>query len=299
MKDFVYRVYGLNIESEIELPELISNHNCEPNAWIKIGKVPEHIPNITGSGPFYEMSPNDFLLRIKNIAKYRVQYGKSITVEAHERADPDEIRLFLLGSTIGALLHQRGMLTLHGSSISVKEKGITIIGSSAAGKSTLAAGLYAKGYSVIADDVSVIEHKKEHHYIYPGIPHLKLWKDVLIHLNYHEILKKVRPQYEKYKKPVFSMQKQECILLDRILFLSTNESNSYYYEEVYGSDKFNILLSNTYRIHYVAKMNMTSIHFMNLSNLAKTIRLFKIERPSSPLKLIEFVEFIENKIFSI
>ena len=300
MKDYKYNVFGLIIQSEIKLPELPKVEDQESNVWIKIGKVPDHLPLPAGSGVLYEASQDDFLLRLNNVAKYRVQNGKNITVEPSKNSTPQEIRLFLFGSVMGALLHQRSLLAIHGSCISKGNRGIIFTGKSSAGKSTLAAGLHAKGYSVVTDDIAVVDtDKDEKHIILPGVPQIKLWKDVLNQLNEKSILTKVRFHFEKYYLPIQSLETSGTIFLDKIIFLTTKNTPGYHFSEVVGSEKFNILRENTYRIQYVDKFNRLEDHFKNISQLASTIQLFKVERPFSPLQLKYFADFIEKKIFNI
>lgn len=300
MKVYNYKVNGLTLNSEIELPELVSIENQETDVWIKIGPVPNHLPNPAGSGVLYEASKDDFLFRLDTVAKYRVQDGKYITIEPLETANPKEVRLFLFASTMGALLHQRGKLAIHGSCVAKGNKGVIFTGMSSAGKSTIAAGLYSKGYSVITDDIAVIDsHVENKHFVHPGIPHLKLWKDVLSHMNENISLEKVRPQIEKYRKPIPSIEPLTPVFLDKVILLTSKNTPGFHFEEVFGADKFLLLRQNTYRVHFLEKLNQLEAHFNNLSKLASTIRLFKVERPSFPMQVMELADYIEENILQI
>lgn len=298
MKNHYYNVHGLTICSEIDLPELVTVKEHGPDVWIRIGHVPDHLPIINGSGVLYEAAQDDFLLKLDSIAKYRVQTGKYITIDSKASARPEEVRLFLFGSAMGALLHQRGMLAMHASSVKKGGKGFLIAGTSASGKSTLSAGLLKKGYSIISDDISVIALEKEiEHFIYPGMPHLKLWKDVLVHMNENLNLEKVRPMLEKYKKPTIPGKKLNPVKLDKIVVLSTKNTPGYYVEEVHGFEKFNLLRQNVYRIQFVDKLCRIESNFKNLSKLATETKVFLVKRPLSPLKIWELAIFVEDNIF--
>ncbi len=65
----------------------------------------------------YEVRPGHFRLDVPGVARYSVEDGKSILIEPLADATPEKIRLFLLGSTMGALLYQRGLYPLHGSAV--------------------------------------------------------------------------------------------------------------------------------------------------------------------------------------
>jgi hypothetical protein len=65
----------------------------------------------------YEVSPGMFRLDVPGVARCRVEEGKNISIEPLPGSSPDKVRLFLLGSTMGALLYQRGFIPLHGSAV--------------------------------------------------------------------------------------------------------------------------------------------------------------------------------------
>jgi hypothetical protein len=295
--NYYYKVYGLYIGSELELPELSPVQNIKVDVTIGFGEVPEHLPEVRGSGVLFEAALNDFLFKFEGIGRYRVQNGSRIIIQPEREALPSEIRLVLLGSSIGALLHQRGMLAIHGSAITDGKQTMILSGQSGVGKSTLAAGLLELGYSVIADDISVIgQNEKQDYIVESGIPHLKLWKDVLVHLNKADDLSRVRPQLEKYRIPIPVLE-EETPSLSKIVFLSPSNSTNFSYSEILGKDKFHLLRNNTYRLQFIDKMNQTEVHFRNLSQLVNSIQMFHANRPHDPLDIMEFAKYISDIIF--
>lgn len=90
------------------------------------------------------------------------------------------MRLFLLGSAFGALLHQRGLLPLHANAVEIDGRAFAFMGPSGAGKSTLAAWFHRQGDSVIADDVCVVGFGGDgRSFAAPGLPRLRLWAEAL------------------------------------------------------------------------------------------------------------------------
>ena len=297
MSIYCYKVYGLYIVSELELPELKRIQSNKADVTVSFDKVPEHLPEVRGSGILFEAAPNDFLFKFNGIGRYRVQNGNRISIQPESEALPDDIRLVLLGSSIGALLHQRGMLAIHGSAITDGKQTVIFSGQSGVGKSTLAGGLLELGYSVIADDISVIgQNNKKQFIVEAGIPHLKLWKDVLTHLNRSEDLSKVRPQLEKYRVPIPVLE-NESPRLSKVVILSPSNSKDFTYSEILGKEKFHLLRNNTYRLQFIDKMNQTEVHFHNLSQAVNKIRMFHVSRPQDPLNLLEFANYISANIF--
>jgi len=298
MSRYFYKVYGLCLGSELELPELNPVQNTRVDVTICYGKVPEHLPEIKGSGVLFEAAQDDFLFKFQGIGRYRVQDGCRITLQPEREALPSEIRLVLLGSSIGALLHQRGMLAIHGSAISDGHQAVILTGQSGVGKSALAAGLIELGYSLIADDISVIGKNEEQQFIVEaGIPHLKLWKDVLAHLKKSNDLSKVRPHLEKYRMPIPVLEK-ESPGLSKMLILNPSNSKDFSYSEILGREKFHLLRNNTYRLQFIDRMNQTEAHFHNLSKLVNSIKMLDVSRPREPLNIMEFAKYISEVVIN-
>jgi len=87
-----------------------------------------------------------------------VRDGSDIRVQRPPGISDDLLRPFLLGSAMGAVLHQRGALPLHASAIAVAvaDGCVAFVGESGAGKSTLCAALACRGFSVFSDDLCAL-----------------------------------------------------------------------------------------------------------------------------------------------
>ena len=293
-----YRVFGLTIESEVEFPELPRDLNQEPTVSIKYGFVPLHLSRPLRCGILFESTENDFILHFENIGAFRVQEGQRITVQPNPKANPEEIRLFLLGSIMGALFHQKGVLALHGSAVKIGNKAFVFVGYSSVGKSSLVASLCDQGIPVLTDDISVLTQSDGEIFVNPGIPNLKLWKDVISHLKYESNLQKVRPNVEKFFKPINRCFANEPTRLESIIVLNKKNSIGFSKLELKGVKKFEALYSQTYRRQYLAGPRQISSHFKALTQLANSYRAYKIERPSAPLLLLEFSDFIKEEVLN-
>ena len=90
------------------------------------------------------------------------------------------MRLYLLGSAMGMLLHQRGLFRSTPMPSRSTARRFAFMGHSGAGKSTLAAWFHDEGYRILADDVSVIGFGEGGQpTVRPGLPRLRLWRDAL------------------------------------------------------------------------------------------------------------------------
>ena len=113
-----------------------------------------------------------------NTARYLVRGGREIVVDPSPGGSERNLRLFLLGSALGILCHQRGLLPLHANAIVVEGGAVAFAGHSGAGKSTLAAHFQRSGYEVLCDDVCMISFDEAGRpFAWPGLPRLKLWGD--------------------------------------------------------------------------------------------------------------------------
>jgi hypothetical protein len=77
---------------------------------------------LAGAGPpihGLQVAGRDAMLTVPNIGRYLVRDGREIIVDPAPDAPDRDVRLFLLGSTLGILCHQRGLLPIHANAIVV------------------------------------------------------------------------------------------------------------------------------------------------------------------------------------
>ena len=75
--------------------------------------------------------------------------GNRISFSPAAGAEETAVRLYLLGTCMGALLFQRKLLPLHGSAVVINGKAYAFVGDSGAGKSTLAAAFLKARLSAV------------------------------------------------------------------------------------------------------------------------------------------------------
>ncbi|MGB1249578.1 MAG: hypothetical protein ACPG8W_03030 [Candidatus Promineifilaceae bacterium] len=301
---YYYSVHRLQIASELHLPELyplvaeeLQSVSFETvDATIRFGDVPTKLEEPHSEGAFHQAKPNQFLLPVDGIASYWVEAGKRITIQPEPQATEDEIRLFLLGSVLGALLHQRGQLILHGSAVQTPKGAVIFCGASGAGKSTLAAALQKRGYPVLADDVCAIkldENGQPH--VVPGVNRIKLWADATKKLNQPvEGLKRVRPQVEKYSVPLSCNCPPDAAPLMMIYELNKGSTDEILCETVTRQQKFSLLGRHTYRQEYMRGLGVQATHFQQVMRVGSRVAVQSITRPQTPYRLDELVEMLER-----
>jgi hypothetical protein len=293
---YKYSVFGLNIQSEIKIIELVTTLNY-PDVIIRLGKVPGSLGEKSFKGVCFEAIPGTLIIEAKNIARYVIIEGKEIIIEPVPNAKESSVRLFLLGSAMGALLHQRGILPIHGNGIQFNEIGILFAGISGAGKSTLAAMMAAKGFQPITDDITAIGFENEVPIILPGIPHLKLWQDSILKMKLKtDGLKKVRDELEKYYYPTNNVFANKPIPLKKIYIININNHEGIAVKPLSGIEKFTVLKNHTYRYNYVKGMNLEENHFGLTTKLASKIEINRLFRGKKGFDAGELADTVINDL---
>ncbi len=137
MDTLEYTAYDLRIRSALPFPELSPIQRTGPaDVSIRNGRVPDELEQQTGKGVLYQANHNEFLLKLDGVARFLVRSGNEILVDPAPDCIESDLRVFVLGSCIGALLHQRGILAMHASAILSDKGAVLFVGPTTSGKST-------------------------------------------------------------------------------------------------------------------------------------------------------------------
>jgi hypothetical protein len=296
-----YIVAGLTVESEFDLPELAPCDNglAKPDVEIRFGSVPQSLPGATDSALEAEIAPDEVLLKIPGIARYRVTGGRQILVEPDPEAQARDMRLFLLGSAFGALWFQRGYFPLHASVVVVNGQAVAFAGDSGAGKSTMAAWMHAQGYPLLCDDVCVIRFDEEAGAMaFPGFPRLKLWKDALHALDIaSEELQRDYSRADKFHLSVSERFWIDAVPLRHINILRFSDSDAApCIEDISPAHAVPLLRDNTYRFQYISGLGLTRSHFLDCVKLARNTQLHYLDRPRNHADMAGCQQLIEEQM---
>jgi hypothetical protein len=183
-----YRVAGLTVASEIELPGAIpAQHMAAPAVTVRVAAVPADLSDAANKGTTWQIAGERFLFEVPDVARFLLTGGREILVEAAPGVDIGDVAIFLIGTVFGILLHQRGEIVLHASAVRVNDKAVLFCGSSGAGKSTLAAALAQRGFPLVADDLCAVTLAVgAAPMVQPDGRHLKLWAQAIHNLDLAE-----------------------------------------------------------------------------------------------------------------
>ncbi len=293
---FAYFAYGLSIASDLECPELQPSDGSAPDVRVRFGPVPEQLESPKAQGVLYQVSPDRYLLTIEKIARFLVCNGNEIVIERAPEATDSDLRVFLLGSVIGVLLHQRGVLPLHASAIETRLGAVAFTGPVGFGKSTLAAAFQQRGYRVLTDDVCAISLDPQGKpLVAPGYAQLNLWADALEQLGKsRDELTRTRLFTEKYGLPVRERFTTLPVPLTAVYELKTTNTAQLTLIPVTGKDKVWLIRDNTFRMAIRAGMEQEARYMGLALAVAQHTRTVRVTRPLKPFLLNELADLIEN-----
>ena len=294
-----YWAYGLTIESEINLPELIQIPHSRPDCVIKTGKTPIKIEGPgTVNRDKIQFNRTEYLLELPNCIYY-ARNGKEIILNIKDSEDTKTLRHFLLTTALAAILQQRNKIMLHAGAVQTEKGLIVICGNSGAGKSTTLQYLRSHGYRIFSDDVLVLEEFSDGEIkAFASYPVLKLWDKSFDVLGMDKMSdqNKLREYVNKYRlntQPEFCMDAQPIRMIielekdDTLIEPAIKQLNGY---EAYVS-----LYLQLYRTALAETVKKDQENFIQLSRILSKTPLYKIKRPGEKNTLENIKMLIEKQ----
>ncbi len=299
MKKWFYKVYGLIVESNIEIPELLSIDKNENKVDIKIKKdiIPKDVIEKIPSYSWFKYDVDSMVFTVKNIGSFYIYDGKNIIVQPSENADNQGIKTFILGTSFGMILLQRNKVAIHGGAILIGENAIILTGQSGAGKSTLTNAFRQYKYPFMADDVSSTIELQDVIFIEPAYPQQKICRDAMEKMGYRiDDFKLIDEDREKYVIPTHESFVKEKRKLQAIFEIEPYDGEEVKIEEISGGEKMKTILRNIYRIEIIAPHGIPPAYFKKVINIAKNTLVFRIKRPKNQFSVDRQIELIEREL---
>jgi hypothetical protein len=286
----LYACFDFALRSEIALGELpVADSVADERDVIdvRLGPVPEMLPEtLPGAGSVaksLQVAGDTVLLTLPGVARYLVRGGREIVVDPAPGGSDRTVRLFLLGSALGILCHQRGLLLLHANAIVAGDGAYAFAGNSGAGKSTLAAHFQRAGYPVLCDDVCAISFDQAHRpFAWQGLPRLKLWGDAAEAFGHDRARLDVavdgRDGRDKYHVPFVVRQAAVPVPFRRLYLLARAEGAAGGFARLQGAQAMEAILTQTYRGQYLAPMGLAARHFRQCLDLLAHAEIYSAAR---------------------
>ena len=250
-----------------------------PDIHIKIITEKKEVISPLYTDGFYRINQREFSMDVEKVGCFYAAEGNTVEVMPYPGVDNATLELYLNGSTYGAILHQRGILTMHGSCFSYEDQGVMLCGESGAGKSSLTTSFVLEGNTFLTDDVTPLLFSNKVPLIWAMSDRVKLWGDSLAQLKQeNELLQRIEPKTDKYYFPL-QPSKQETYPLHQIFILEPTDTEEVIFEEINGSAKVTALRKQIYRPEYLQGMpDNEALFFKQLIELSKNTTLTRIKR---------------------
>lgn len=277
-----YRIGPLVYVTELLLPELPP---ATPSGGVlpvllRVGETPSRLSAPLARERSFEATDTEFLLRLDGVATYYVHDGTEVVITPEQGAPELDVRSYLMGSLFAVLCHQRGLLPLHASAVATKDGAIAFLGSSGAGKSSLAAFLARAGYRVLADDICVVDPgAPKDRRVLSVAPWLKLWSATLDAMGEPSGgLARVFSADEKYRYTLDEQQTEtglrELILLDR-----AEPDGGVSFERLTPAQAVQAVLDFTYQGWLVRAIHRMEEYFLRCGKALEGVRVTRMRRP--------------------
>lgn len=296
IREKYYKAFGLRLLSEIPFPELPQISKPKDAVDIEV-----RMADLTGLWLLSVEPPrksvikeNLVMFQIPDTAIFCIEEGKRIIVSPVKGYDEDELRLFILGTCMGAVLMQRKILTLHGSAIAIDGMAYGFIGDSGAGKSTLASAFLNKGYQLLSDDIIAVSFSPDYTpLVMPAYPQQKLWEESLQQFGLES--DNYRPIYQretKFAVPVLTRFYKEPLPLAGVIELVKGEDCQTEIRPIQKLKRLQTLFHNTYRNFLIPHSGLSEWHFNTCVNIANHIDIYQLRRPTIGFTAPQMVNLI-------
>jgi hypothetical protein len=267
---------------------------------VKVRQVNEakSVANPIYADNYWQMNQNEFAMQVEGVADFYACDGREVEYAPADGAGNNEVELYLNGSIYGAILHQRKILPLHGSSFRYGGMGVMICGDAGAGKSSLTASFYLNGAEFLTDDVTPVVFRDGIPYVRALSDRIKLWGDALRQLEKEgSTLDRIFPGTDKYFYPMNSPG-GDTAKLEHIFIIEIDNIGSVTVEEISGPGKFAVIRGEIYRAEYLQGMpENEAVFFRNIVDISRNVKVFRVRRPSTIriARLHEVVEGVLNQ----
>lgn len=284
------------------MPEKKQFHPQFPLSDVEISQVKavKELMEPALSSGWLQMTENEFRMVAADVGTFYAANGKSIRFSPDTSATNESIELYMNGSVFGAILHQRGILPIHGSSFVYRGSGVMLCGHSGSGKSSLTSAMCLNGQATfLTDDVTPILFYDGKPAVLPKSDRVKLWDDSLDQLSKkRDELKRIRPQDNKYYLTI-EKSASEPHPLHHVVIISVDDKIAEpVAEQMTGAEGFSILQKEIYRLFYLRAIPQRKArYFMQISKICNQCTIQSVTRPADiPIK--EMSEFLTAEVLN-
>jgi hypothetical protein len=269
------------VRSDLDLPDWPSLSAGDPDVTIQLAAP--YLPTEEGERHTGQsvVEEGRLTLLVHGVARYAASLGTSIRVEPRPGARPEDVRLYLTGAMMGAILHQRGTFPLHASCVAINGTGVAFAGRSGAGKSTLVATLVGHGAAFVSDDIcAMLPYQGGQCLVWPGAARVKLDQQSLAgHATSPSGLAPAGGNRGKFHLSVDGSHEWAKPIPLHTVYLLTDGDGPPRVVPLTGLEAISALVDETYFLGYAAALGLTSQVFRLASTMASALQVNRLIRP--------------------
>ncbi|MEG1295161.1 hypothetical protein [Niameybacter sp.] len=296
---YSYRVYGWQVKSEIEIPELIQIPEIvdeEADVIVCLQVMPEDIRQALSRGQEEYFSKDRIWIQIENVGIYELTKGKVVAITPVPNVSIETIKQYFLGLICLILCLQKESLGLHGAAIEVEESAILILGESGSGKSTLTTALRKQGYRMLSDDFCVLgQNERGNSIVYPAYPQQKLCRDTMLEMNYNvNEYSIIQEERDKFAVPIGNGFADRPLPIKAIFILSPEACKEVDIEPIRGSYKVTSLLQHISAFNFTEQLGLPRNYFIKCIQVLKQVPVIKLKRPLEGMTVEKQIKMIKR-----
>ena len=204
-------------------------------------------------------------------------------------------RLFTLGPAMAVLLHQRGLLVLHASSVAIGEAAVAFLGDSEWGKSTTAAALYLAGHRFVSDDITAVTFDEARPTVLPAFPQIKLWPESVRTLGLDPgTLPSIHPEVDKVALRTEDRFADLPLPVSGMFVLGPGETAAA--TRLGPADAVIELVRHTHVVDLLRSTRTEAAHLRQCSALAERVPMFRLSIPGSWSDVGAVIEVVRSAV---
>jgi hypothetical protein len=243
-----------------------------------------------------------FLLRYADGTEFHVaRDGHELWATWAPSSTLPDTEMYLVGPVLGFAQRLMGVLCLHASAVVVDGIAIALCGPAFAGKSTTAGGFAAAGFSVLADDMTVVRVRDGALMAMPGSDHLRVWDDSeRILLGTSGALPRLTPTWEKLALRMRGegwAWSEEAAPLGAVVLLAPRSEtvDAARIERVPPGEAFVAIAANSYT-NYLLDDRMRAEEFAAIARLMATVQVLRATPHTDSRHLGELVRTVVGAV---
>lgn len=245
------------------------------------------LPGAVRMGPFSQVRQGAVLAIIPRVARFLAEEGRSLAFAMEEGGEREDIGVWAQGHVTAMLVHQRGEIPLHAASLVPPGGGgaVAIVGDKGAGKSTLAAALLERGWTLVNDDLTRIAAVPGGVVAWPGRGGIRLRPDAAAYFGLHSL-----PPVAGDAEKLFLKASAAAAPVPLRMVIRLDRGGDGGETLLQGAAAAGLVSRYTHRIRYVAPLGMFARHLDTAAAIAGSCTVLRLAHAAPPRALAQAVD---------